>query len=192
MLEEEFYKRVNLVISKKVTPTYNVIMLLYCSIFGYYILKDDNQCYARDMNAWAIQYSNTEDVTHQWYLLQCAGIVLLLISVLLYQVASSPDMFHLMRPYVICINLITLVWFVSLQYYRFKDTGRACAGDFLTRDKKPGNYTSVYLESQGEWLRIYIISHYCVYIIQKLVSIVITNKLEADFERKRSEILNKV
>ena len=167
-------------------------MLLYCAVFAYFVLKDDNQCYARDKNAWSIQYSNTEDVTHQWYLLESAGLVLLLISVLMYHIASSPDMFHLMRPYVICINLLTLVWFISLQYFRFKDTGRACAGDFLKGDKKPGNFTAVYLDTQGDWLRIYIISHYCVYIIQKLVSIVITNKLEADFERKRSEILNKV
>ena len=37
-----------------------------------------------------------------------------------------------MRPYIIIANLGGLVWFVALQYLRFKDSGRACSGDFLT------------------------------------------------------------
>ena len=36
-----------------------------------------------------------------------------------------------MKPYIIISNLGGLVWFVALQYYRFKDTGRACSGDFM-------------------------------------------------------------
>ncbi len=74
-------------------------------------------------------------------------------------------MFDLMRPYVIITNLMTLIWFVVLQYYRFKDTGRACAGEFLTPQKLPGNYGTVYLVEQGQWLKYYVITHYVIYII---------------------------
>ena len=121
-------------------------MLIFCAIFGYYIMTDENQCYAREKNAWAIQYSNTEDVTHQWYLLSAAGLVLLLVSALLYHLQRNPDLFEVMRPYVIIINLLTLVWFIALQYYRFKDTGRACGGEFLGKNK-PGNYGTLYMVS---------------------------------------------
>ena len=99
-------------------------------------------------------------------------------------------MFDILRPYVIITNMFTLVWFMTLQYFRFKDTGRACSGEFLT--KLPGNFGTVYLASQGDWLRLYIISHYLVYIVQKVLSIVITNKLEVQYDIKRNEILNKV
>lgn len=154
-------------------------MLVFCAIFGYHLVTEDNQCYARDQNAWAIEYSNTEDVTHQWYLLSCAGLTLLLVSSLMYHLQRSQEMFDLMRPYVIITNLMTLIWFVVLQYYRFKDTGRACAGEFLTPTKLPGNYGTVYLVQQGQWLKYYVITHYVIYIIQKIISIIITNKLEA-------------
>ena len=86
-------------------------------------------------------------------------------------------MFDLMRPYIIITNLMTLIWFAALQYYRFKDTGRACSGDLLK--KIPGNYGQVYLPEQGQWFRYYIVAQYTLYIIQKLLSIIITNKLEA-------------
>ena len=84
ILEEEFYRKVNQVISYKITPIYNLIMVIYCVFFAYYILEEENQCYAREKSAWAVQYSNTEDVTHQWYLLSCTGLVLLLVSALMY------------------------------------------------------------------------------------------------------------
>ena len=190
MLESEFYRKVNSVVANKITPIYNTIQLIYVAFFGYYVLKEENQCYAREQNAWAINYSNTEDVTHQWYLLSCAGVVFLLTSTMMYQLQRNMEMFDLLRPYVIIINLVTLIWFTILQYYRFKDTGRACAGEFLT--KIPGNFGTIYLASQGQWLKYYIISHYVVYIVQKILQIIITNKLEAQYEQKRLEILNRV
>ena len=64
LLESEFYRKVNQVVSNKITPIYNTIQMIYCAIFGYYIMSVDNQCFAREQNAWAINYSNTEDVTH--------------------------------------------------------------------------------------------------------------------------------
>ena len=87
-------------------------------------------------------------------------------------------------------NLLFIAWFISLQIYRFKDTGRACAGEFLKTT--PGNYGSVYLPEQGTWLKIYIISQYVLYLVSKVVSIVITNRLEAQYDSERNLIINKV
>ena len=144
-LEEEFYRNVNHVISQKITPIYNTVICLFAAVFGYFIMTEQNQCYAKDQVAWSTEYSNTEDVTNQWYLLGCAGMVLLLVSALMYHMQRKQELFDLMRPYVIIMNLLTLIWFIALQYYRFKDTGKACAGEFLNPKKLPGNYGSLYL-----------------------------------------------
>ena len=63
-LEEEFYRKVNSVIAQKVTPVYNTFILIFAAVFAYFVVMEENQCYARDQSAWAVQYSNTEDVTH--------------------------------------------------------------------------------------------------------------------------------
>lgn len=89
-------------------------------------------------------------------MLSCAGVVLLAVSALLYHIQRSSRMFDLMRPYIIITNLMSLIWFVALQYYRFKDTGRACSGDLLK--KMPGNFGQVYMPEQGQWFRYYIIA----------------------------------
>ena len=112
---------------------------------------EENQCFERYCSAWGVQYSNTEDVTHQFYLLSVSGMTLLIIGALMYYLQGKEDMFELMRPYVILTNLATLVWFITLQYYRFKDTGRACSGDFLGATK-PANFGTIYLGDLGYWL----------------------------------------
>ena len=114
----------------------------------------------------------------------------MLLSASVYHVQRKPNMFSKMRKFVILNNLIFIAWFISLQVDRFKDTGRACSGEFLK--VVPGNYGSVYLPEQGTWLKIYIISQYVLYIVQKIISIVITNKLEAQYDQERNLILNKI
>ena len=99
-------------------------------------------------------------------------------------------MFEMMRPYVIITNLVTLAWFIALQYYRFRAPGKACSGEFLT--KMPENYSSLYLADEGKWFTFYVISHYCVYIFQKIICICITNRHETEFEKRRSLLQNKV
>ena len=76
---------------------------------------------------------------------------------------SKEGMFEMMRPYVIVSNLLTLAWFITLQYYRFKSTGRACSGDYLTAT--PKNFNTIYLGQQGEFILYYIIAHYFVYVV---------------------------
>ena len=64
----------------------------------------------------------------------------------MYYLQGKPDMFDMMRPYVIIINLITLIWFVALQYFRFKQTGRACSGDYV----HPNYITKTYNKATGK------------------------------------------
>ena len=113
-------------------------------------------------------------------------MVLLLISALMYYLQGKEDMFEMMRPYVILTNFATFGWFVALQYFRFKDTGRACSGDFLT--KPPANYGTVYLGDFGQWLLIYIVAQYILYIVCKIVAIIVTNKLESEFDEKKANL----
>ena len=96
-----------------------------------------------------MEYENTDDITKQFYLLANFGLVSHLVLVLLYYLQGKEDMFDLMRPYVIISNLLTLSWFIALQYYRFKDTGRACAGDLLL--EQPNNFDDVYMSTEGRF-----------------------------------------
>ena len=59
------------------------------------------------------------------------GLSLLLLQVMVYNVQSKDEMYDATRPWVLLIHLLSLIWFIALQYYRFKTTGRACSGDFL-------------------------------------------------------------
>ncbi len=63
----------------------------------------------------------------------------------MYLIQGRDNMFNIMRPYVIITNILTLSWFIALNYYRFKNTGRACSGDFLVDSKLPENYSTTYL-----------------------------------------------
>mmetsp|Transcript_14537 Transcript_14537/g.24808 ORF Transcript_14537/g.24808 Transcript_14537/m.24808 type:complete len:153 (+) Transcript_14537:36-494(+) len=130
-LEQEFVRKVNRDIASKVTPFYNVFLLLCAAVFYYFIMAAENQCFSKDKAAFGVQYEGTQDVTKQFYLLSNGGVVLMLVSVLMYYLQGKEDMFELMRPYVIITNLLTLAWFATLQYFRFKPTGRACSGDYI-------------------------------------------------------------
>ena len=77
-------------------------------------MNEQNQCYAREAKALTEPYDNDVDVTKQFYLLCNGGLVFLLICVLFYYLQTKEGMFEMMRPYVIGINLVTLVWFISL------------------------------------------------------------------------------
>ena len=125
---------------------------------------------------------------------------LLLLSAFLYYLQSREDSFDKMRVYVILINLINLCWFAAIQYYRFKDTGRACSGDFyLWSNSNEGaslkqsselvktlKKSKIYLVNEGQWFLVYIISQYILFLSCKIVSIIITNKLESEFEEKKA------
>ena len=130
-LEVEFYNDVNRQVSTKITPLYNVIVLLFASIFAYFLVLEQPQCYAKDSNALNRHEFGASDVTNQFYWLSLIGMVILLLQSIVYYSQARDEMYYTMRPMVIFINLISFVWFISIQYFRFKETGRACSGDFV-------------------------------------------------------------
>ena len=155
------------------------------------MVVENPQCYGKDRDAYAVAYEGTTDVTKEFYLISNGGLVLLLVSVILYYLQAKQDMFDLMRPYVIVANLMTLGWFVAAQYYRFRESGRACSGDYLG-ETRPQNYGTLYLVSEGQWLMYFIAAQYAVYFLQKIFCICITNRLEAEFEGKKLLLQNKI
>ena len=124
-------------------------------------------------------------VSKEFWLLANTGIVVCLVSAFLYFMQSRKGMFEIMRPYVILGNLITLAWFILLQYYRFKPSGRACSGDF-------GATEGTQIRRSGQILLGYIVSQYIFYMMQKCVSICITNRHETELEERKKLILEKV
>ena len=62
-LEVEFVKRVNYDIAHKVTPVYNTFLLIAAAFFAYFIVVEENQCFAKNQEAWAVEYDNTDDIT---------------------------------------------------------------------------------------------------------------------------------
>ena len=130
-IDEEFYRTVNKVIAEKITPLYNMFILIFAAVFAYFIVIEQPACFAKDGKPFGVQYSDTEDVTIQFYWLSLAGLSLLLLQAVMYYVQSREEMFDTMRLWVILTNVSTLTWFIAIQYFRFKDSGRACSGDFL-------------------------------------------------------------
>ena len=62
-LEVDFIRRVNSDIAHKVTPVYNTFLLIAAAFFAYFIVVEENQCYAKQQEAWAVEYENTDDIT---------------------------------------------------------------------------------------------------------------------------------
>ena len=131
-LESQFVKKVNGDIARKVTPLYNIFMLESAAGFAYFLMTTQPQCYAKGKQVWASETVDVENVTYQFFLLSAAGLVLMILGALMYALQARGDLFEMMRPYVILTNLITLTWFIILQAMRFKETGRACSGDYQT------------------------------------------------------------
>ena len=78
-----------------------------------------------------MQYSKTENVTEEFYWLSLGGMFVMIVQAITYYIQSKEEMFDKLRPLVIFVNLSSLVWFYYLHYYRFKDSGRACSGDYF-------------------------------------------------------------
>ena len=47
-LEDQFYERVNKVISDKITPIYNTFILIFAAGFAYFIVMEQPECYSKD------------------------------------------------------------------------------------------------------------------------------------------------
>ena len=119
------------------TPIYNTFILIFAGVFAYFICIEQPECYSKDQKAYGVEYSNTENVTEQFYWLSAIGLTLLLLQAAAYHTQTRIGMFDAIRPFVILVNLMSLIWFFSLQYFRFRDPGRACSGDFLAKSLFP-------------------------------------------------------
>ena len=62
-LEYDFIRKVNGDIAKKVTPIYNVFLLICAAFFAYFVMNEQVQCYAREAKALSEPYDNDQDVT---------------------------------------------------------------------------------------------------------------------------------
>ena len=146
-MEQEFVKSVNAEIANKVTPLYNIYLCVAAAFFAFIVMtKGDDKCLVKDGKV------TTEDdfsnVAKLFYLESAAGLVLALVSVLLYHMQSkSMQMYDVMRPYVIFSNLIFLIWFIAVQVTRFGQNGEACSKNI-----------------QGHIIFYYIVSQYVVYL----------------------------
>ena len=47
-LEDQFYEKVNKVISDKITPIYNTFILIFAAGFAYFIVMEQPECYSKD------------------------------------------------------------------------------------------------------------------------------------------------
>ena len=129
---------------------------------------------------------------------------LLLLQAVMYYVQSREEMFETMRMWILVTNLSSLVWFVLIQYYRLKDSGRACSGDFVAggetgfanplgeqsseQSKVLATQGHFLLVDQGFWFVVFIVMQYVLYIICKIVAIVITNRLEAEYDEQKAQL----
>ena len=154
-IEDNFYEAVNQALAKSITPIYNTALLIFGVVFAYFVATQENHCYASGTEASAVEYDNYEDVSRQFHMMSYGGMVFLVLSAILYHLQAQEDMFATMRPFVLLVNILTFIWFLFLQYFRFKDTGRACSGDFL--DVLPANFETVYLGDEGKWIVAYVI-----------------------------------
>ena len=179
-----------------------MFILIFAAVFAYFIVIEQPQCYSKDQKAFGVQYDGTVDVTQLFYWLSTVGIVVLCSQAIMYYVQAREGMYDTMRPCVILVNLLGFIWFVMLQYYRFSSAGAACSGDFLTHNfiarmhggEAPTSAAQEKLppylvKDEGFWILIYIFAQYILYILCRVSTLIIVNKLEAEFDERKA--LNK-
>ena len=120
ILEEQYYSKANKIISERITPLYNIFLLIFAGFFAYFIALEQPQCFSKEGQAFGVQYSDTENVSAQFYWLSLGGVFLLLLQAILYNIQSKENMQDSTRPWILLTHLFSLVWFFALQYYRFK------------------------------------------------------------------------
>jgi hypothetical protein len=50
----------------------------------------------------------------------------------------------------------------------------------------------LYIYEEGQWFLIFTIIQYAVYIVNKVAQIILTNSLEAEYEEKKAQVINKI
>merc|ERR1711912_201295 len=99
----------------------------------------------------------------------------------MHYLQTKDGMFKIMKPYVLLANILMLLWFIALQYYRFMPNGRACSGDFIDSKNVPADYAEVYLKVWGTFILGYIIVHYIAMVFVILLTRRINNKHKGEY-----------
>ena len=149
--------------------------MVFAAVFAYFCIADSNQCYSDVANAgaWGKDYNNAVDVTASFTHMSQAGLAMIIISMVLYYFETKFDSAKIAA---IVARIFFCVWFVALLYTRFRNTGRACSGDYLTN--QPANYNSLYLIGFGQWISIYAALQILLWVLSTIMTIVIKNRLE--------------
>ena len=87
-MEEKFHEEINEALSKRITPIYNVFMLIFAAVFAYFCFNEDElpDCYAKGEKAYQVEYSGYENISHQFHMMHWAGAALLLLSALMFHI----------------------------------------------------------------------------------------------------------
>ena len=46
-LEDEHYNKINQTIAHRITPIYNAFLLFFAGVFCYFVVMEENKCYAK-------------------------------------------------------------------------------------------------------------------------------------------------
>ena len=61
--ERDYIQKVQSDTRRKLIPIYSTFLLIGACCFAYFIVTDQNQCYAKDGKASAVLYEGSQDVT---------------------------------------------------------------------------------------------------------------------------------
>ena len=190
--ERDYVDKVQRDTRNKVLPLYSTYLVISAGCFGYFILTEQNQCYAKDGQASAVLFDGSQDVSKQFHLCSSGALIILILCALMHFLQTKDGMYYIMRPYILLSNTLMILWFLALQYYRLMPNGRACSGDFLDSKKLPDDYSKIYLGTQGTFFLVYIVIHYIAILTVFLASRRITNKHKQEFEKKRALEMNQI
>lgn len=109
--------------------------MIFTGVFAYFICLEQPECYSKDQKVYGAECLSPENVTEQFYLLSALGLTLLLLQAAAYHTQTQIGMFYPIQPFVLLVSLTSLIWLLSLQYFRFRDPDPVCSVDFLSQSQ---------------------------------------------------------
>ena len=205
MLEHEFQAKVALTLAQRINPLYITLELLFASVWAYFLVGEQPQCYFREGQVLALAYSDTTDVTRIFYWLTVASLFAILSQAVLHHLQIIESYAGKLRAWQVISNFIFLSWFVAVLFFRFSEAGRACSGDFVWADENglpdesklerlnkeglsgvPSYDLEVIMPELGSWMLVYLLLQSLLFLVCKVIQVVLSNNLEAEFEEKRA------
>ena len=90
-----------------------------------------------------------------------------------------------MQCIVVLIKLISFFWFVVLQYYRFKLSGRTCSGKFriIFEEEEQEEEPTFILQEQGLWFLVFVVAQYILFFMSRLWTVVLQHKMTSQRDK---------